>query len=485
MAPAPPGPRGRGRERGRGAGEGPEARVAAGVFGRLGRAGTLRALPEEPPPAREGSAGAAGDRHRGEDPGVAWLDLEPAESRFLLAGCGDGTVTLSDVRAAAAAHRRPGLAALPLAPGPEQAARAHAKSVVSVQWYPVDSGLFVSAGTDGAVKLWDANAFAAVLDIPHPAPVTGAFMSPGATQHCYVATGALDGEVRVADPVHGAFVLTLSGHAGPVTSLTWDPACDWQLFSADADGEVRLWDVRQPGSLASLDRAALRTDPLDFSGYAPGWASGAGGASGGGGPSASPAGGVGGAGGSGGGRGPRRAQGPKPCAHGGPVLALLPGPAESLLSYGADGSVRLWDLTRQTCRLAGSVRPPAGAARRRPVRMCASPDRGYLYVPAGPAVQVRNLRARRNAVPPLEGHFDDARCCCSSGPGGGVLSGGDDGQVLLWEPGAAAPEGEDSDDEDATVENCDAWSDDGEDRDLLRLDPDLLLGAGLSADALF
>ena len=458
--------------------------MAAGVFGRLRRAGTLRALPEEPPPARVGSAGAAGERHHGGDPGVAWLDIEPAECRFLLAGCGDGTVSLSDVRKAAEAHRRPGLAALPLAPGPEQATSAHAKSVVSVQWYPVDSGLFVSAGADGAVKLWDANAFAAVLEIPHPAPVTGAFMSPGATQHCYVATGAEDGEVRVADPVHGAFVLTLSGHAGPVTSLTWDPTCDWQLFSADADGEVRLWDVRQPGSLVSLDKDALRTDPLDFSGFARGGEVGAGSPGGGCSSTVTPAGGVGGVGGSGG-RGPRRAQGPKRCAHGGPVLALLPAPAESLVSYGADGSLRLWDLTRQTYRLAGSVRPPAGAARRRPVRMCTSPDHGVLYVPAGPVVQVRNLRARRNVLAPLEGHFDDARCCCSGGPGGGVLSGGEDGQVLLWEPGAASAEGEDSDDEDAADENRDTWSDDGEDRDLLRLDPELLLSAGLRADVLF
>jgi len=100
-------------------------------------------------------------------------------------------------------------------------------------------------------------------------------------------------------------------------------------------------------------------------------------------------------------------------------------------------------------------------------------------------VQVRNLRARRNVLAPLEGHFDDARCCCSGGPGGGVLSGGEDGQVLLWEPGAASAEGEDSDDEDAADENRDTWSDDGEDRDLLRLDPELLLSAGLRADVLF
>ena len=456
--------------------EGPEIRVAAGIFGRLRRAGALRALPnEEPAAAAEAGGGRGGGS--GDPGGVAWLDLEAAERRFLLAACSDGTVSLLDTRGAAESGR-----ALPAAlpSGPEQSLRgAHSRPATSVQWYPVDSGLFVSAGADSKVKLWDANAFSVVLQVPHPSPVTGAFMSPGATQHCFVASGAEDGRVRVADPVHGAFVVTLDGHAGPVISLSWDPSCDWQLFSGDADGEVRVWDIRQPGSLATLDKEAFHADPLGD------WV----------GNSAITGGGGGGTSGSVVNELPvnagrfsgreRRPQGPQTRAHAGPALALLPHTSESLLTYGADSSVRLWDLTRQTYRLAGTVRAPVGPARYRSIRMCVSPDSSCLYVPAGPTVHVRELRARRKTLPSLQGHFDDARCCLSTGEAGGVLSGGEDGQVLLWEP--AGDTLSDSEGEEGgrrggpSTENCDAWSDDSEDRDLLRLDPELLLGAGLSA----
>lgn len=450
-------------------------RVAAGIFGRLRRAGALRAVPDEEPAAgAEGGGGRGGGS--GDPGGVAWLDLEAVERRFLLAACSDGSVSLLDTRGAAGSGR-PLPGAIPS--GPEQSLRAHSKPATSVQWYPVDSGLFVSAGADSAVKLWDANAFSVVLQVPHPSPVTGAFMSPGATQHCFVASGAEDGRVRVADPVHGAFVVTLDGHAGPVISLSWNPSCDWQIFSGDADGEVRVWDIRQPGSLATLDKEALHADPLGD------WVSSGAIAGGGGGGTSDvvvneipvDAGRFIGRG--------RRPQGPKTRAHAGPALALLPHTSESLLTYGADSSVRLWDLTRQTYRLAGTVRAPVGPAKYRSLRMCVSPDSSCLYVPAGPTVHVRELRVRRKTLPPLQGHFDDARCCLSTGEAGGVLSGGEDGQVLLWEPAGDALS--DSDGEEGgrrggpSAENCDAWSDDSEDRDLLRLDPELLLGAGLSA----
>ena len=33
----------------------------------------------------------------------------------------------------------------------------HSNSVTTVQWYPEDSGIFVTSGMDGTVKMWDAN----------------------------------------------------------------------------------------------------------------------------------------------------------------------------------------------------------------------------------------------------------------------------------------------------------------------------------------
>ena len=33
--------------------------------------------------------------------------------------------------------------------------------VTTVQWFPGDSGMFITSGMDGAVKMWDANALEA------------------------------------------------------------------------------------------------------------------------------------------------------------------------------------------------------------------------------------------------------------------------------------------------------------------------------------
>lgn len=41
------------------------------------------------------------------------------------------------------------------------AQQVHGYAVTTVQWYPVDTGLFVSGSTDGTVKVWDTNAFQA------------------------------------------------------------------------------------------------------------------------------------------------------------------------------------------------------------------------------------------------------------------------------------------------------------------------------------
>jgi WD40 repeat protein len=34
---------------------------------------------------------------------------------------------------------------------------AHSKSVSRVSWYPIDTGMFVTSGTDNYLKIWDTN----------------------------------------------------------------------------------------------------------------------------------------------------------------------------------------------------------------------------------------------------------------------------------------------------------------------------------------
>jgi WD40 repeat protein len=161
---------------------------------------------------------------------VTRLDMDPVEDRYLLAAAGDGTVGLYDlaegdanygparrmqaggegggapppsqlqqgqgqglpapvrVRCLQATPRGSGggggvggigsvgadgagvgVGAMGLVPrGPPAAALpGHAHAVTAVQWYPLDTGLFVSGSADGTVRVWDTNAFvsAGVFDL--------------------------------------------------------------------------------------------------------------------------------------------------------------------------------------------------------------------------------------------------------------------------------------------------------------------------------
>lgn len=205
-------------------------------------------------------------------PGAAplnWLDLDPSEGRFLLAAGGDGSVVAYDVggtdgllpspEARAAKRARgggggggAGAAAAPPQPlpplfharrgggggsgGSAAATGGHTASVAGVQWYPVDAGAFVSAGADGCVKLWDANAgpspvvslrlggrgpasaaAAASPSAPPPPPRAHCVaMSPIATAHALVAVGCGGGGAAApgAAPSDGGAPLRLADPAG-------------------------------------------------------------------------------------------------------------------------------------------------------------------------------------------------------------------------------------------------------------------------------
>uniref|UniRef100_A0A453FYU7 Uncharacterized protein n=1 Tax=Aegilops tauschii subsp. strangulata TaxID=200361 RepID=A0A453FYU7_AEGTS len=178
----------------------------------------------------------------------------PPEGRYLLSGASDGSAAVFDLKDATeyeagfiAKHRSILLV-------DRQHQHGHKFTVSKAIWYPVDTGLFVTASFDNYVKVWDTNSTQVVMDFKMPGKVYSAAMSPIATTHMLIATGSADVQVRLCDIASGAFTHTLSGHHDGIMSLEWSTSSEWILMSGGCDGAIRFWDIRRAGCFLILDQ---------------------------------------------------------------------------------------------------------------------------------------------------------------------------------------------------------------------------------------
>jgi Cu/Ag efflux protein CusF len=96
------------------------------------------------------------------------------------------------------------------------------------------AGGILASGADG-LRLWDTDAGTLKAHVPGPVVARLAFR-PG-----LIAAANMDRTVRLHDPETGAMVETLQWHRAPIWGVAWGAAST--LISADADGNVALWDI--------------------------------------------------------------------------------------------------------------------------------------------------------------------------------------------------------------------------------------------------
>lgn len=220
---------------------------------------------------------------------VNWLDLDRIERRFLLAACADCSILVYDTQSRHHQHSNSLLQgchepthalqslhsngeALPTGgththvPGASAAAgeppdggasgevvllvgkghpQGHKFGVSSAVWYPVDTGLFVTGGFDGHVKLWDANNADAVCAFEFGCKIHCVAMSPVAAAHCLVAAAGQASAVQLCDPATGAFTHTLAGHRSAVIAASWSLQSEYQLLTGDDAGVVKVYSFSQ------------------------------------------------------------------------------------------------------------------------------------------------------------------------------------------------------------------------------------------------
>jgi len=201
------------------------------------------------------------------------LAVDRANGRFLLAGSADGTVSIWDLTKWGSEHHiRQGTnnntlarksAFHPIArsikvtaPRNYDIPGGHSSSVAHVQWYPVDSGAFLSSASDGTLLFWDTNQMQPVLRVnPFDDDAGGggiAHLQTGG-DHSLIASGSWnDDAIKLVDIRSGAHSHELSGHRDGISALRWSPNMPVVLASGSKDGTVRLWDIRKSGSRACI-----------------------------------------------------------------------------------------------------------------------------------------------------------------------------------------------------------------------------------------
>lgn len=185
--------------------------------------------------------------------GVLSLDIDAVEGRYLLSAGKDRTIAIHDTQMPLGV--RSGHGCPVVAHVARSSRNAHESSVSTVRWFPFDTGVFVSSGMDGALKIWDTNRLEVAEEFDSYENIYAHSISPVATAHNLIAVGHKGTEVSLCDMRSGSNAQILKGHTDSIYSVLWSPTEEFLLASGSKDSRILLWDVRRARTcLCSLDQ---------------------------------------------------------------------------------------------------------------------------------------------------------------------------------------------------------------------------------------
>jgi WD40 repeat protein/basic membrane lipoprotein Med (substrate-binding protein (PBP1-ABC) superfamily)/DNA-binding SARP family transcriptional activator len=147
--------------------------------------------------------------------------------------------------------------------------RGHSTAVVSMAFHP-DGTRLATCGGDRLVRMWDSRTGSELLSLRgHLDSIRQVVFSPDGS---YLATASDDQTARVWDASTGRELLTLSGYAGSVVKVAFGPS-EESLTTLGVDGTTRVWDITAlptvsaaretlalPGHTGWVNEAALNPD---------------------------------------------------------------------------------------------------------------------------------------------------------------------------------------------------------------------------------
>ncbi|XP_010232576.2 DNA excision repair protein ERCC-8 isoform X2 [Brachypodium distachyon] len=349
------------------------------------------------------------------------LQVDLTEGRYLLSGASDGSAAIFDVKNATeyeagfiAKHRSILLV-------DRQHEHGHKFVVSKAIWYPVDTGLFVTASFDTYVKVWDTNSTQVVMDFKMPGKVYSAAMSPIATTHMLIATGSADVQVRLCDIASGAFTHTLSGHHDGIMSLEWSTSSEWILMSGGCDGAIRFWDIRRAGCFLALDqsRSQLGRRPPFLDRTIEDHKNTLG-------PSTSS-------------KnysvqqrtGNRKKQSKTLHRSQTPTR----GHVQQRVHPGSDSRLKLWDIDSGCNTLVNFEATRLQTSK--PLQLAVTEDPSLVFVPCMASIKAYNIWSG-TMFQTFRGHYDDVNCCYYSSQDQELYTGSNDRQILVWSPSTPA-----------------------------------------------
>lgn len=131
----------------------------------------------------------------------------------------------------------------------------HQYGVSGVQWWPQDTGMFLSGSFDHTVKVWDTNS----LQVAHTFDMDNRVYAIDICSHAenkyssqaLVAVASDQPFIRLLDLRSASSAHTLQGHKGKTLSVAWHPINSYLLASGGYDGEAKVWDIRRSKSCVS------------------------------------------------------------------------------------------------------------------------------------------------------------------------------------------------------------------------------------------